>query len=68
MTLTVAQAVERLFDNTALRISAFDGSTSGPPSGWPMRIVSELGLNYLVTAPGSLGLARAYLQDEEVLN
>ncbi len=66
MTMTVAQAVERLFDNTALRVSAFDGSSTGPADGWPVRIASERGLSYLFTAPGSLGLARAYLQDELV--
>ncbi len=66
MTMTVAQAVERLFDNRGLRLSAYDGSVSGPADGWPVRIVSERGLNYLVTAPGSLGLARAYLQDDLV--
>jgi len=66
MTMTVAQAVEHLFDNTALRVSAYDGSMSGPEDGWPTRIASERGLNYLLTAPGSLGLARAYLQDELV--
>ena len=66
MTMTVAQAVERLFDNTALRVTAFDGSSTGPADGWPVRIASERGLSYLFTAPGSLGLARAYLQDELV--
>ena len=66
MTMTVAQAVEHLFDNTALRVGAYDGSMSGPEDGWPTRIASERGLNYLLTAPGSLGLARAYLQDELV--
>jgi len=68
MTMTVAQAVEHLFDNTALRVSAYDGSMSGPEDGWPTRIASERGLNYLLTAPGSLGLARAYLQDELVFD
>ena len=36
MTLTVAQAVERLFDNTGLRISAFDGDdpTHGAEPDW----------------------------------
>ena len=36
MTMTVAQAVERLFDNTALRVAAFDGSSTGPAEPiWP---------------------------------
>jgi hypothetical protein len=56
MTLTVAQAVERLFDNTGLRISAFDGSTSGPADGWPTHIASERWAQLPVDCAG---LARA---------
>jgi cyclopropane-fatty-acyl-phospholipid synthase len=66
MTVTVAGLVERLFDNTAVRLTAWDGSVTGPPDGRLVRLVSERGLNYLLTAPGSLGMARAYLQDELV--
>ncbi|MGV1009685.1 MAG: class I SAM-dependent methyltransferase [Dermatophilaceae bacterium] len=68
MTLTVAQAVELLFDNTAVRLHAFDGSVTGPADGRGVRIVSPRGLNYCMTAPGSLGLARAYLTDELVID
>ena len=66
MRMSVAEAVERLFDNTALRVQAYGGSTTGPADGWPVRLASERGLNYLLTAPGSLGMARAYLRDELV--
>ena len=66
MTLTVAQAVELLFDNTAVRLHAYDGSVTGPPDGRAAGLLSPRGLNYLITAPGSLGMARAYLTDELV--
>ena len=51
MTLTVAQAVERLFDNTGLRISAFDGSTSGPADGWRTHIANLFGISAGVVKP-----------------
>ncbi len=65
---TVAQAFDLLFDNTACRITAFDGSSSGPADGLGLRVASEEGLNYLLTAPGSLGMARAYLTDGLVID
>ncbi|HEX2705775.1 MAG TPA: class I SAM-dependent methyltransferase [Candidatus Lustribacter sp.] len=66
MTMTVAAAVERLFDNTAIRLHAYDGSVTGPPDGLLVQLVSERGLNYLLTGPGSLGLVRAYLMGDLV--
>ncbi len=44
-----------------LRLSAYDGSVAGPedaPVG--LHLASQRGLAYLLTAPGDLGLARAY--------
>ncbi len=67
MTPTVAQVVETLLDNTTWRISAWDGSVTGPDNGRPIHLANERGFNYLLTAPGSLGLARAYLKDDLVL-
>lgn len=67
-TMTVGEAVDRLFHNSSVRLLAWDGSTSGPADGLPMRLLSERGLNYLLTAPGSLGLARAYLTDQLVID
>ncbi len=66
MTLSVASAVERLFDNTAWRITAWDGSATGPTEGRAMHVQRERGLRHLVTAPGSLGMARAYLEGDLV--
>ena len=48
-----------------LRIEAYDGSAIGPAdSDLVLRLKSEKALQYFVTAPGDLGLARAYLMGE----
>ena len=48
-----------------LRIEAYDGSAIGPAdSRLVLRLKSEKALQYFVTAPGDLGLARAYLMGE----
>ena len=67
MTMTVAQAFELFFGRGApVRFEAYDGSSAGQPNGPVVRLLNERGLNYLVTAPGSLGLARAYLMGDLV--
>ncbi|MEI2766295.1 MAG: class I SAM-dependent methyltransferase [Dermatophilaceae bacterium] len=66
--MKVAEAIDQLFDNDAVRMHAWDGSVSGPPDGLPIRVASPRGLNYLVTAPGSLGMARAYLMGDLVID
>ncbi|WP_375001852.1 class I SAM-dependent methyltransferase [Aeromicrobium sp. CTD01-1L150] len=64
-TLTIAQAVERLMrDGMPFRFEAYDGSVSGPePDEAPfvVRLNTERGLAYLMTAPGDLGFARAFV-------
>ena len=48
-----------------LRFSAYDGSSAGrrdAPAG--IRLTRPRAASYLATAPSSLGLARAYLQDD----
>ena len=48
-----------------LRITAYDGSAVGPrDAGLELHVKSPRALNYLVTAPGDLGLARAYITGE----
>jgi cyclopropane-fatty-acyl-phospholipid synthase len=48
--------------NTAVRVTAYDGSAVGPPdAALAMRIRSPRALAYLASAPGSLGMARAYV-------
>ena len=60
---TVASAVERLFPNgLAFHFSAYDGSSAGPDDApVRLRLRSERGLSYLLTAPGDLGMVRAYV-------
>ncbi|WP_028932903.1 SAM-dependent methyltransferase [Pseudonocardia spinosispora] len=46
----------------SIRITAYDGSAVGPPDAeLGLRIRSARALAYLASAPGSLGLARAYV-------
>jgi cyclopropane-fatty-acyl-phospholipid synthase len=48
-----------------LQIRAYDGSTAGPADADAvLEIRSPKALSYLVTAPGELGLARAYVAGE----
>ncbi len=45
-----------------IRFSAYDGSATGPDAaGLGLHITSPRGVAYLATAPGSLGMARAYV-------
>lgn len=46
------------------RLTAFDGSTAGPAEGPGMRINNRRALTYVVTAPGDLGLVRAYVSGD----
>jgi cyclopropane-fatty-acyl-phospholipid synthase len=48
-----------------MRFEAYDGSGFGPAgSAVTMRLLNERGLRYLATAPGDLGLARAYVSGD----
>lgn len=66
MTLSIADAVSRLLaDGMPVRFTAYDGSESGPPDAqFGMHLRTERGLAYLLTAPGDLGLARAYVSGD----
>jgi cyclopropane-fatty-acyl-phospholipid synthase len=63
---SVARIFERLVGaDSGLSITAYDGSSSGPadaPGGLTVR--SPLALSYLISSPGDLGLARAYVTGE----
>lgn len=62
--LTVADAFNRVFGaDVPIRLEAYDGSVGGNPQGRPVWI-SQRGLRYVLTAPGWLGTARAYLQGD----
>lgn len=63
---SVSQTLARVVGPTApLAFQAFDGSTAGPADA-PVRVTirSERALRHIVTAPGELGLARAYVSGE----
>jgi cyclopropane-fatty-acyl-phospholipid synthase len=60
---TIASLISRLADEEPpFRIEAFDGSAVGPEDApLTVRLTNERGLRYIVTAPGDLGMARAYV-------
>ncbi len=52
-----------------MRFTAYDGSAAGPPdSDLRLELVNQRGLAYLLTAPGDLGMARAYVAGDLVLD
>jgi cyclopropane-fatty-acyl-phospholipid synthase len=69
MTPTVADVARAvLHDNPQVRITAYDGSELGSadaPIG--VHVATPRGLSYILTAPGELGLARAYVAGDLVL-
>lgn len=69
MTLTVGQAFDRVFGPEApVRVVAWDGSEGGSPDGLVLRLTNPDALNHIVAAPGDLGLARAYLSGDLVID
>lgn len=68
MSMTVGEAFDRYFGpGSGLRVEAYDGSTGGDPDGQVVRLRSPKAVNYLLTAHRSIGLMRAYLADELVV-
>jgi cyclopropane-fatty-acyl-phospholipid synthase len=65
-TPTIADALSSLLGGAPqFRIAAYDGSSAGPPDApYGLDLRTERGLSYLVTAPGDLGLARAYVMGD----
>src|SRR3954467_8221130 len=65
-TVKIADAFTQLLTGPLpLRVTAYDGSTAGPDDaefGFDVR--NERGLAYLMTAPGDLGLGRAYVSGD----
>ncbi len=62
--LTLAGIVELLADGERLplRFTAYDGSSAGPADArLGLELLTPRGATYLATAPGDLGLARAYV-------
>jgi cyclopropane-fatty-acyl-phospholipid synthase len=61
--MRLSEFYERLVDDDVpVAFRGYDGSVAGPPHAEPMvELRSPLALRYLLTAPGELGLARAYV-------
>ncbi|WP_020661484.1 class I SAM-dependent methyltransferase [Amycolatopsis benzoatilytica] len=62
-TKSVGEVFERVLGPTAaVSITAYDGSSAGPADApVAIRVCSPLALDYLMSSPGDLGLARAYV-------
>lgn len=64
--LTIAEILEILSDGMLpLRFTAYDGSAAGPEDApYGLHLNSTRGTIYLATAPGDLGMARAYVSGD----
>jgi cyclopropane-fatty-acyl-phospholipid synthase len=61
----LADVVSQTLGRPPVRISAYDGSTSGPDdSDIRMTLRSPAAMSYLITAPSSVGMARAFVSGE----
>ncbi|WP_431974302.1 class I SAM-dependent methyltransferase [Micromonospora haikouensis] len=65
-TPTVADVVRAVTAGALpVRITGYDGSAVGPAdAGITLAVRTERGLSYLLTAPGDLGMARAYVSGD----
>ena len=61
--LSMAQIMDTVTDGALpLRFVAYDGSSTGPQdAAYGLKLLSPRGASYLATAPGDLGMARAYV-------
>lgn len=58
-----------LRDGMPVRFTAYDGSEAGPrDADIHLELLTERGLSYMLTAPGDLGMARAYVQGDLALH
>ncbi|HYO41439.1 MAG TPA: cyclopropane-fatty-acyl-phospholipid synthase family protein [Nocardioidaceae bacterium] len=69
-TLTIGEAITRMMpDGVPFRFTAYDGSSAGPAdSPIHVHLKNARGLSYLLTAPGDLGVARAYVSGDLTLD
>jgi cyclopropane-fatty-acyl-phospholipid synthase len=62
MTVTIGDAFATLVrGGMPVHFTAYDGSETGPEAAIGLHLRNERGLAYLLTAPGDLGMARAYV-------
>jgi cyclopropane-fatty-acyl-phospholipid synthase len=68
--IKIADAIADLLrDGMPVRFEAYDGSSTGPAdSPITLELANQRGLSYLLTAPGDLGLARAYVAGDLVVH
>ncbi|WP_435771107.1 class I SAM-dependent methyltransferase [Nocardioides sp. SYSU DS0651] len=66
----IAPTIASLFrSGLPLWLTAYDGSSAGAlDQPYGLEIVNERGLSYIMSAPGDLGLARAYVAGDLVLH
>ena len=64
--ISISEAISRLMaGRVPFRFTAYDGSRTGPESSKiHLHLKNERGLSYLLTAPGDLGMARAYVSGD----
>ncbi|MBJ7290196.1 class I SAM-dependent methyltransferase [Williamsia sp.] len=64
--MSLAEIVEAVAGgDLSVRVTAYDGSAAGPEDAeFGLDLVTPRGTTYLVTAPGDLGLARAYISGD----
>jgi cyclopropane-fatty-acyl-phospholipid synthase len=63
--MSLAQILELLIGGRLpLRFTAYDGSATGPDDALGLDLVTPRGTTYLATAPGELGLVRAYVSGD----
>lgn len=64
--LKISEILELISDgNIPLRFTAYDGSTAGPEDAKiGLNLKSPRGTTYIATAPGDLGMARAYVSGD----
>ncbi|MFF0489412.1 class I SAM-dependent methyltransferase [Nocardia sp. NPDC004068] len=66
--LSIAEIFETLVEGEVpIRFTAYDGSSTGPAdSKFRLDIRTPRGINYIATAPGDLGMARAYISGDMI--
>jgi cyclopropane-fatty-acyl-phospholipid synthase len=66
----IAEVLDGFFNGgLPVRLTAYDGSEAGDTScPYTLEVASPRGLAYLLTAPGDLGLARAYVSGDLVVH
>jgi cyclopropane-fatty-acyl-phospholipid synthase len=68
--MKIAEAIADLLrDEPQVRLTAYDGSSAGPPDAeFGLEVATQRGLTYMLTAPGDLGMARAYVSGDLILH